>query len=103
MAFNFASKTILDEKQLSSTADKIAEFRRRRAEAHEPVGPKPLDKVRSTGRLTARERLDYLLDEGSFVETDQLVRHRTHDFGMQAKRPATDGIPGRHRLWWRVG
>lgn len=92
MAFNFASKTILDEEPLSSTADKIAEFRRRRAEAHEPVGPKPLDKVRSAGRLTARERLDYLLDEGSFVETDQLVRHRTHDFGMQAKRPATDGI-----------
>lgn len=92
MAVNFAPETILDEKPPASTADKIAELRRLRTEAHEPLGPKPLDKVRSTGRLTARERLDYLLDEGSFVETDQLVRHRTHDFGMQAKRPATDGI-----------
>ncbi|MEX3505010.1 acyl-CoA carboxylase subunit beta [Corynebacterium sp. LK2510] len=75
-----------------STADKIAALKRRRAEAQAPMGPAAHDKVREAGRLTARERLDYLLDEGSFVETDQLVRHRTHDFGMYSRRPVTDGI-----------
>lgn len=75
-----------------STAQKIADLKRRRAEAETPMGAAAHDKVRDAGRLTARERLDYLLDEGSFVETDQLVRHRTHEFGMQARRPVTDGI-----------
>ncbi|WP_342319146.1 acyl-CoA carboxylase subunit beta [Corynebacterium mayonis] len=75
-----------------STADKIADLKRRREEAHTPMGKAAHDKVRDAGRLTARERLDYLLDEGSFVETDQLVRHRTHEFGMEKKRPVTDGI-----------
>ncbi|SDS39823.1 acyl-CoA carboxylase subunit beta [Corynebacterium timonense] len=75
-----------------TTAQKIADLKRRRAEAQTPMGEKAHEKVRESGRLTARERLDYLLDEGSFVETDQLVRHRTHEFGMQARRPLTDGI-----------
>ncbi len=75
-----------------TTADKIADLKRRREEAAVPMGEAAHDKVRDAGRLTARERLDYLLDEGSFVETDQLVRHRTHEFGMHARRPVTDGI-----------
>lgn len=76
----------------ATTAEKHDDLVQRRTEAAEPMGSKPLEKVRAAGRLTARERLDYLLDEGSFVEFDQHARHRTHDFGMQAKRPATDGI-----------
>ena len=76
----------------NTTAGKIAELKKRRADATLPVGEKPLEKVRDAGRLTARDRLDHLLDEGSFVETDMLARHRTHDFNMQAKRPETDGI-----------
>lgn len=75
-----------------TTAAKIADLKRRRAEALAPMGERAYDKVHDAGRLTARERLDYILDEGSFVETDMLARHRTHDFGMYAKRPATDGI-----------
>lgn len=69
----------------ASTANKIADLKARRQEAL------TVSKVRE-GRLTARERLDFLLDEDSFVETDMLARHRTHDFGMHAKRPVTDGI-----------
>lgn len=76
----------------STTAGKIADFKARRAEANTPMGETALNKVRGQGRMTARERLDYLLDEGSFVETDQLARHRTHDFGLYGKRPVTDGI-----------
>ncbi|WIM68242.1 acyl-CoA carboxylase subunit beta [Corynebacterium breve] len=76
----------------ATTAGKIADLKKRRAEAAQPMGEKAIQRVHDKGKLTARERLDYLLDEGSFVETDQLARHRTHDFGMQAKRPVTDGI-----------
>lgn len=79
-------------KDMTTTAGKIADFKARRVEAGQPMGAKALDKVKQAGRLTARERLDYLLDEGSFIETDQLARHRTFDFGMHKKRPVTDGI-----------
>ena len=75
-----------------TTAEKIADLQRRRQEAQAPMGERAYDKVHDAGRLTARERLDYILDEGSFVETDMLARHRTHDFGMYQKRPVTDGI-----------
>ncbi|WP_459588082.1 acyl-CoA carboxylase subunit beta [Corynebacterium camporealensis] len=77
---------------VTTTAEKIAELKRRRAEAKAPMGDAAHEKVHAAGRLTARERLDYLLDEGSFVETDMLAKHRTTDFGMGAKRPSTDGI-----------
>ncbi|AHI21980.1 acyl-CoA carboxylase subunit beta [Corynebacterium vitaeruminis] len=77
---------------VNTTAGKIADLKARRAEATFPMGRTPVKKVQDAGRLTARDRLDYLLDEGSFIETDQFARHRTHAFGMQNKRPATDGI-----------
>lgn len=72
----------LENLAAETTAEKIADLKRRREEAHAPMGPAAHEKVRSQERLTARDRLDYLLDEGSFVETDQLARHRTQDFGM---------------------
>ena len=77
---------------VTTTAGKIADLKRRRAEATYPMGEKAVERVHSQKRLTARERLDYLLDEGSFVETDMLAKHRTSDFGMGKKRPTTDGI-----------
>lgn len=80
------------ETAADTTAAKIAELKRRREAAQAPMGEKAHEKVHATGRLTARERLDYLLDEGSFVETDMLAVHRTTDFGMGAKKPVTDGI-----------
>ena len=42
--------------------------------------------------MTARERIDYLLDEGSFQELDLLVRHRSHGMGLERSRPYTDGV-----------
>src|SRR5690349_24407142 len=44
------------------------------------------------GKLTARERIDLLLDPGSFVELDMLARHRAHGFGIEDTRPLTDGV-----------
>ena len=84
--------TLPDPNRRPTTAEKIAGLKQLRSEAATPMGTRPIEKRHDQGRLTARERLDFLLDEDSFVETDQLARHRTHDFGMHARRPLTDGI-----------
>jgi propionyl-CoA carboxylase beta chain len=61
----------------------IAELEKRRAAAHLGGGQKRIDTQHAKGRLTARERLHILLDEGSFEELDMYVEHNCTDFGMQ--------------------
>ncbi|APT93127.1 methylmalonyl-CoA carboxyltransferase [Corynebacterium phocae] len=80
------------EPAATTTAEKLADLQRRREEAAAPMGEAAHQRVKDAGRLTARERLDYILDEGSFVETDMLAIHRTVDFGMDKRHPVTDGI-----------
>ena len=53
---------------LTTTAGKIADFRDRQARAEQPSGPEAIEKQHARGKNTARERIDLLLDEGSFVE-----------------------------------
>ncbi|MEN3539910.1 acyl-CoA carboxylase subunit beta [Microbispora sp. ZYX-F-249] len=53
---------------------------------------KAVDRQHALGKRTARERLDLLLDEGSFVEIDMFRRHQAHGLGMEKRRPATDGV-----------
>jgi len=72
--------------------DRIEELRERRAAALIPAGPEAADKQHDKGKLTARERLDILMDAGSFVETDPFTVHRSHDFGMDKRKPPGDGI-----------
>src|SRR3954464_9324072 len=72
--------------------DRIEELRARRAAALTPSGPEAADKQHDKGKLTARERLDILMDRGSFVETDPFTVHRSHDFGMDQRKPPGDGI-----------
>ncbi|MGB1333224.1 MAG: acyl-CoA carboxylase subunit beta, partial [Paracoccaceae bacterium] len=55
-------------------------------------GQKRIDAQHSKGKLTARERIELLLDEGSFEEFDMFVAHRCTDFGMENQRPAGDGV-----------
>jgi len=57
-----------------------------------PGGPGSADKQHDKGTLTARERLDILMDAGSFVETDPFTVHRSHDFGMDQRKPPGDGL-----------
>jgi len=57
-----------------------------------PVGEAAVEKTHAKGKLTARERILALLDEGSFVELDALARHRSTNFGLQDKRPLGDGV-----------
>jgi acetyl-CoA carboxylase carboxyltransferase component len=72
--------------------DRIEELRARRGAAEFPAGPEAANKQHEKGKLTARERLDILMDAGSFVETDPFAVHRATDFGMAEKRPPGDGI-----------
>jgi propionyl-CoA carboxylase beta chain len=70
----------------------IAEMERRRAEARMGGGQKRIDTQHAKGKLTARERLDVLLDEGSFEEIDAYVEHNCVDFGMADTKISGDGV-----------
>ncbi|MBI3970688.1 MAG: acyl-CoA carboxylase subunit beta [Chloroflexi bacterium] len=72
--------------------DKIRELRERKAQARFGGGSKRIEQQHIRGKLTARERLDLLLDAGSFEETDMLVTHRATDFGLEAQRYLGDGV-----------
>ena len=71
--------------------DRIDELHKRRRSARQPGGRDAAQRQHDKGKLTARERLDILMDVGSFVETDPFAVHRSHDFGMEKRRPAGDG------------
>ena len=64
----------------------------RRADARLGGGQKRIDAQHGRGKLTARERVHLLLDEGSFEEFDMFVTHRCTDFGMEQQKPAGDGV-----------
>ncbi len=63
-----------------------------RMEAYTTLDPQATDRQHARGKLTARERLELLLDEGSFVELGVFARHRSTDFGLADRRPYTDGV-----------
>src|SRR6516162_3781932 len=70
----------------------LEELERRRAQARAGGGERRIAAQHAKGKLTARERIDLLLDEGSFEEFDMFVEHRSHDFGMEAQRIPGDGV-----------
>ncbi len=72
--------------------DKIKELEKRNREAELGGGEKRIEQQHAKGKMTARERIDYLLDEGSFQEIDKFVVHRCHDFGMENKKFPGDGV-----------
>src|SRR6202030_469737 len=83
--------------------DRLEELRRRNAEAEEGGGAERRERQHKEGKLSARERVDLLLDEGSFEELDKFVRHHCTDFGMEQQRPAGDGfITGYGRIDGRL-
>ena len=82
----------IDNVDASTTAGKLAELGRRREEAAHAGSEKAIKKQHDKGKMTARERVLMLLDEGSFVELDELARHRSHQFGLHKKRPFGDGV-----------
>ena len=75
-----------------TTAAKIADLERRRQEAVHAGSERAVERQHARGKMTARERIDGLLDPGSFTEFDELARHRAHDFDMTSNRPYGDGV-----------
>ena len=83
---------IVEKPELHTTAGKLADFIERRDTALVEMAARAHEKQSARGRQSARDRIDQLLDEGSFVELDALARHRATDFGLDANRPLGDGV-----------
>ncbi len=75
-----------------TTADKIADLQTRRNGAVHAGSQRAVERQHAKGKMTARERIDGLLDPGSFTEFDELARHRATDFGVAGNRPYGDGV-----------
>ncbi|RKN43910.1 acyl-CoA carboxylase subunit beta [Streptomyces hoynatensis] len=79
-------------REAGRTARQLAELARRRAALAAQSEGEPARRQHEKGKLTARERIDALLDPGSFVELDALARHRARHFGLDRNRPFGDGV-----------
>ena len=77
---------------LHTTAGKIQDLRNRLDEAVHSGSARAIEKQHAKGKMTARERIAKLLDEGSFTELDEFARHRSTNFDMQNNRPYGDGV-----------
>jgi len=75
-----------------SVQEKIEHFRKLKEQAMLGGGPERIEAQHKKGKLTARERIDMLLDPGSFVELDAFVVHRCYDFGMEKRKILGDGV-----------
>jgi propionyl-CoA carboxylase beta chain len=75
-----------------TTADAARTLDERAAQALHPGSQRAVDRQHERGKLLARERIERLLDPGSFVEIDRFARHRAHGFGLEGNRPYGDGV-----------
>ncbi|WP_299952304.1 acyl-CoA carboxylase subunit beta [uncultured Modestobacter sp.] len=87
-----AGEPVPADVDLHTTAGKLADLERRVEEATHAGSERAVEKQHAAGKMTARERIDALLDPGSFTELDEFARHRSTNFGMDAKRPFGDGV-----------
>ncbi len=72
--------------------DRLHRLRELREKANEGGGPERIERQHDRGKLTARERIEYFLDEDSFTEFDQFRTHRSSNFGMEERKLLTDGV-----------
>ncbi|MFF9309245.1 acyl-CoA carboxylase subunit beta [Streptomyces sp. NPDC014777] len=82
----------VNDNDIHTTAGKLADLQRRIQEATHAGSERAVEKQHAKGKLTARERIELLLDEDSFVELDEFARHRSTNFGLDANRPYGDGV-----------
>jgi propionyl-CoA carboxylase beta chain len=80
------------DRDIHTTAGKLADFDARSDEAVHAGSARAIEKQHARGKKTARERIDLLLDPGSFVELDELARHRSTNFDQESNRPYGDGV-----------
>ena len=88
----FTGPDVVPAPDIHSTAGKLADLQRRNDEAVHAGSARAVAKQHARGKKTARERIDVLLDPGSFVELDELARHRSRNFGLAEQRPYGDGV-----------
>src|SRR5438094_1543209 len=81
-----------ETRTLMSSQDRFDELRRRHAAAMQPSGEERVRRQHKAGKKTARERLELLLDAGSFIEIDKFVVHQSHDFDMAEQQFPGDGV-----------
>ena len=81
-----------EEIDLSTTAGKLKDLKRRVYEVAHAGSERAVEKQHARGKKTARERIDLLLDEGTFIEMDKYARHRSNSFGQEKNRPYGDGV-----------
>ena len=81
-----------EEPDVHTSAGKLADWYRRQDDVVHAGSERAVERQHAKGRKTARERLDLLLDEGSFLEFDAMARHRSTNFGLEANRPYGDGV-----------
>jgi len=91
------------QKKPTAQQVRLAELAARHAIAEEGGGPERRARENKSGKLSARERVELLLDEGTFEETDKFVTHRASEFGMDSQRVPGDGfVTGHGRIDGRV-
>src|SRR5256884_4500985 len=86
------------QKQQPAKLSKLDQLLEREQRAEEGGGTARVEKQHAAGKMTARERIDFLLDEGTFQEFDKLVEHRSRDFGMDKQIYPGDGVVTGHGL-----
>ncbi len=85
-------------KPQTKSSDKLARLKEKSRLAEQGGGDARLEKQRASGKMTARERIDFFLDEGSFEEFDKFVVHRSQDFGLEKQKYLGDGVVTGHGL-----
>ncbi len=85
-------RPVTESLDLTTTAGKLADLKRRVAEVANAGSVRAVEKQHAKGKKTARERIEMLLDEGSFIEMDKYARHRSNQFGQEKHRPYGDGV-----------
>jgi propionyl-CoA carboxylase beta subunit len=86
------------QKQQPAKLSKLDQLRAREKQAEQGGGSARVEKQHAAGKLTARERIDFLLDDATFQEFDKLVEHRSRDFGLDKQKYAGDGVVTGHGL-----
>src|SRR5881396_16091 len=86
------------QKQQPAKISKLDQLRERQKQAEQGGGPTRVEKQHAAGKMTARERVVFLLDEDTFQEFDKLVEHRSRDFGMEKEIYPGDGVITGHGL-----
>src|SRR5512141_800295 len=98
-----APPAIYNAHAMETLEQKLEELKRRDHLAEQGGGEERRAKMHKEGKMSARERIEFLLDEGTFEETDKLVTHQCHDFGMQDQKYYGDGfVTGYGRIEGRL-